>query len=94
MIVSLGDELDFEEKNGDNQGSLQDLAAQICPPVHYSGNLKKVMEEVEQQYIEQIMKECGGRVTEAARRLGIHRTMLYRKLEKGDYREKENGSVD
>ena len=87
-------ELDFEEKNGGNQGSLPDLAAQFCPPAHYSGSLKKVMEEVEQQYIEQIMKECGGRVTEAARRLGIHRTMLYRKLEKGDYREKENGSVD
>jgi len=34
---------------------------------------------VEDEYINQVLMECGGRVGEAAKRLGVHRTMLYRK---------------
>ncbi|WP_243450281.1 sigma 54-interacting transcriptional regulator [Desulfosporosinus sp. Sb-LF] len=47
--------------------------------IAYQGTLKSVMKAVEEKYIHQMLAECGGRVDEAARRLGVHRTMLYRK---------------
>ena len=47
----------------------------------YQGTLKTVMKAVEEKYINQVLEECGGRVDEAARRLGVHRTLLYRKRE-------------
>jgi PAS domain S-box-containing protein len=46
----------------------------------YQGSLKSVVKMIEAQYIDQVLKECGGRLGEAARRLGIHRSMLYRKI--------------
>ena len=44
------------------------------------GTLKEVLKGVEEQYIKQVYKECGGRVGKTAERLGIYRTVLYRKL--------------
>jgi transcriptional regulator with PAS, ATPase and Fis domain len=46
----------------------------------YQGTLKSVRESIENQYIQQVLGECDGRMTEAARRLGMHRTMLYRRV--------------
>lgn len=46
----------------------------------YQGTLKSVIKSVEEEYVNQVLAECGGRIGEAARRLGIHRTMLYRKM--------------
>ncbi|SMC47406.1 sigma-54 interaction domain-containing protein [Sporomusa malonica] len=46
----------------------------------YSGTLKEVIKSVEKQYIYQVLNECGGRMGEAADKLGIYRTVLYRKL--------------
>lgn len=45
----------------------------------HEGTLKNVLRKVEVEYIHQILNECHGKVGEAAQRLGIHRTMLYRK---------------
>ncbi|MEN6348327.1 MAG: sigma 54-interacting transcriptional regulator [Syntrophomonas sp.] len=45
----------------------------------YQGTLKSVLKAVEEEYINQVLTECNGRIGEAAHRLGIHRTMLYRK---------------
>lgn len=50
----------------------------------YSGELKDVLEEVEKQYIEQVIQECQGSINEAAKMLGIHRSVLYRKRKKHD----------
>ncbi len=44
------------------------------------GTLKEVMRDVEERYIYQVLNECGGRIGETADRLGIYRTVLYRKL--------------
>ena len=44
------------------------------------GTLKEVMSAVENQYIRQVLEECGGKVSVAAQKLGIYRTVLYRKL--------------
>ena len=62
--------------------------------MEYHGELKQVLREVEKQYISQVLHECGGRMTEAARKLGIHRTMLYRKIEKSNKSEDNNENVD
>ncbi len=36
----------------------------------------------EREYIEYVLAECGGNISEAARRLGLHRQSLQRKLRK------------
>lgn len=46
----------------------------------HKGSLKSVLKEVEAEYINQVLNECNGKMGEAASRLGIHRTMLYRKI--------------
>ncbi|MDT8899732.1 sigma-54 interaction domain-containing protein [Anaeroselena agilis] len=45
-----------------------------------TGSLKDVTRTVEEKYIDHVLRECGGRIGEAAKRLGIYRTVLYRKL--------------
>ncbi|HAS73798.1 MAG TPA: sigma-54-dependent Fis family transcriptional regulator [Clostridiales bacterium UBA8960] len=47
-----------------------------------SGNLYAVMEQVERNLILGAIKSSGGSKTEAAKRLGIHRTALYKKMAK------------
>ncbi|QDR81160.1 sigma-54 interaction domain-containing protein [Sporomusa termitida] len=44
------------------------------------GSLKQAMHQFEEQYIYSILKACNFRTGEAANRLGICRTVLYRKL--------------
>lgn len=46
----------------------------------YEGTLKNVLQKVESQYIEQVLTQCKGNVSQAARQLGLHRTALHRKL--------------
>jgi two-component system, response regulator RegA len=40
------------------------------------------MDRIEWEHIQRVMVECGGNVSEAARRLGMHRRTLQRKLNK------------
>ncbi len=44
------------------------------------GTLKQVMRTLENRYICQVLHECGGKMGETANKLGIYRTVLYRKL--------------
>jgi len=44
--------------------------------------LKEVINEAEKRYIEAALQACGGEVTRTARLLGIHRSVLYKKLKK------------
>jgi PAS domain S-box-containing protein len=94
VITSPNNELDFEEEAGANTEVSCAGAALINQKPTYRGELKKVVQEVEKQYIDQVLQECGGRISEAARRLGIHRTMLYRKIEKTNNSENLNNGVD
>lgn len=92
VITSAGDELDLEvELAADGQ---LDCLVTSYKKAAYHGPLKDVLQDVESQYIEQVLKACGGRVSEAARRLGIHRTMLYRKLGKQQYCDKNHEDVE
>lgn len=45
-----------------------------------SGPLNAVVKKVEKMYIQYILKKAGGSKSKAAEKLGIHRTILYRKL--------------
>ena len=43
-------------------------------------DLKGFLAEAENQYLMKVLEKCGGKVCDAANKLGIHRTVLYRKL--------------
>lgn len=45
-------------------------------------SLKSFTEAAERWYIEKTLEQCGGAIGETANRLGIHRSVLYRKLHK------------
>jgi len=47
-------------------------------------SLKEAVEEFEADYITRAIDICGGNMTEAARRLGLERSHLYKKLKKHD----------
>lgn len=65
------------------------------PPYDYlrslgqAGKLRDVMKSVEKQYVYQVLHDCGGRIGEAADKLGIYRTVLYRKLKSFEEDDKE-----
>ena len=82
VITSASDILNFEDDFLEE--SKKCLETVECWPEKkaYRGTLKSVIKAVEEEYINQVLAECGGRVGEAAQRLGIHRTMLYRKNKK------------
>ena len=45
-----------------------------------SGDLKDIIQEAEYQYINKVLEDCHGCVIQAAERLGIHRSVIYKKL--------------
>ncbi|MFG0266777.1 MAG: helix-turn-helix domain-containing protein, partial [Rhodopirellula sp. JB055] len=44
------------------------------------GNLNSATREFQIQHIERLIASCGGNMTEAAGKLGLHRSNLYRKM--------------
>lgn len=56
------------------------------PAVPLDRTLQEALQEFESQYIQAVIKKFDGRLSAAAKSLGIHRTTLYRKLQsrKGD----------
>jgi transcriptional regulator of acetoin/glycerol metabolism len=50
-------------------------------PTDGSGS-ELTLEELEKLHIERVVRELGGRVTEAAQRLGIPRSTLYQKIKR------------
>ncbi|AFM41296.1 PAS domain S-box [Desulfosporosinus acidiphilus SJ4] len=82
FITSVGDLLNFQEDFFINSISRSDPPTEKYPPEKnkfYEGTLKEVIKAVEEGYINQVLTECSGRVGEAAKKLGIHRSILYRK---------------
>ncbi len=78
-VVSPGEELMFapvpmavpDESHGAFQGPHEQIEF---------ASLKEFVNYAEDKYIRKIMDECGGSVNQTAQRLGIHRSVLYRKL--------------
>lgn len=76
VITSPGDVLDIVHEEEVPFSKLERRADHLF---HDTG-LKEVMRNIERSYIEKVLQECGGHICEAARRLQIHRTVLYRKI--------------
>ena len=81
FVVSRGDELVFTPVPTASYG---DYFSERPNPLIVTGDmtLREFMDSVESQYIRKVLDECGGVVTEAAKRLGVHRSIVYRKLSK------------
>jgi DNA-binding NtrC family response regulator len=70
-------------------GTLRLTEAPQLPPAIEEGEVAsapgplKTLEEKEAEYIQEVLKACGGNQTEAAKVLGISRTSLWRRISKG-----------
>ncbi len=79
VIVSSGRRLELENLPQPIRASVGVQRLQLEP---------RTLAEVEAEYVEQVLNNCGGNKTEAARVLGISRKNLYEKLAK---RKKDEG---
>ncbi|WP_311240626.1 helix-turn-helix domain-containing protein, partial [Xanthomonas sp. WCS2018Noco2-28] len=61
--------------------ALGDLASPQAPPAAPEMQLPEAVARLEKQMIQDALAHSGGNRAEAARRLGIHRQLLYRKLD-------------
>lgn len=86
VVTSTSDYLNFEEDYSLPNSSSRANNTNCLPETNavYKGTLKSVLRAVEEEYINQVLSECEGRISEAARRLGVHRTVLYRKTKDKD----------
>ena len=72
-VVTDNNSREFAEHESRTSASFSP-GAQISP-------LKQAMRDYELAYITRAIESCGGNITKAAQMLGIHRTMIYKKLE-------------
>lgn len=80
VFTSSGDIINFENDSlvkSKTRSEMLECSPETKRP--YQGTLKSVKKAVEEKYINQVLADCGGCVNEAALRLGIHSSMLYRK---------------
>lgn len=78
LLILGNDEVDDEEvKEIINQIRSKDSGGEV---VDTSVPLKTAKEQFEGRYISQLLRETGGNVSETAKRSGVDRTNLYRKL--------------
>ncbi|MBR2000968.1 MAG: sigma-54-dependent Fis family transcriptional regulator, partial [Firmicutes bacterium] len=81
FVVSPGDELIFTPT------PTAGYAREVLETGAFHGmdvarDLKEFVTLAERWYIDKTLEQCGGRMGEAAEKLGIHRSALYRKLHK------------
>ncbi len=75
-------DLDFLWARGNRLGSLREnsLHRKISSMAEFPGNLAEATRQFQRRLIENVLTETQGNLTEAARKLGLHRSNLYRKL--------------
>jgi len=73
-----------------NASDSQFPACKVLKLLGFKGTLREVMQQAEELYIRYVLDECGGKKGKAAERLGIYRTVLYRKLKA--FEKRKNGS--
>lgn len=82
FVVSPGNELIFTPTPTADYAP-QDTGSQgEFTPIENFSSLKSFVDTAERWFIERTLEECGGGIGETAKRLGIHRSVLYRKLHK------------
>ena len=74
----------YVQKPADVDDIISAFAKADLPPQHAvpAEALPPTLARVEWEHIHRVLSDCGGNVSEAARRLGIHRRSLQRKLQK------------
>jgi DNA-binding NtrC family response regulator len=77
LILGSGDVSDNEIKSALTQSENTELG---CASVDTSLNLKDAKDQFEKAYLSQLLRETGGNVSDTAKRSGVDRTNLYRKL--------------
>lgn len=84
FVVSNGDELEFTPTPmaDINPVILDDKGDYHININSEYSSLKEFMDYAEKMYINKVMKDCNGSVSETAKALGIHRSVLYRKTHK------------
>lgn len=82
FVVSEGEQLVFSPAPQANVNIEGKCDADFFENFSGTGDLRAFSNAAEQWYIEKTLQECGGRVGEAAEKLGIHRSVLYRKMHK------------
>lgn len=83
FVVSEGEQLVFTPAPQANVSSEGKCGGNMFESFVGVGDLRAFSNAAEKWYIEKVLKDCGGRVGEASEKLGIHRSVLYRKLHKG-----------
>lgn len=63
----------------DSQLQIQDIFPEMADQAVSEPSLSRVRTEAEKEEIERVVAECGGRIGEAAKRLGISRTTLWKR---------------
>jgi two-component system response regulator RegA len=75
--------LNFLQKPADADDILAAFERGAAPPLSTSPEYRAPsLARAEWEHISRVLQDCGGNISEAARRLGIHRRTLQRKLEK------------
>lgn len=96
FITSPSDILEFEQgynalslSGSGLGGGTEELEhrASMAAPEANGGSLREAVEGYEKQLILETLDACGGSVSKAAERLRLHKSVLYRKLEK--YRDRD-----
>ncbi|MDG6778939.1 sigma-54 dependent transcriptional regulator [Thiomicrorhabdus sp. zzn3] len=77
LILGNGDVTDEEIRSALTQSEQNETAGL---GVDTSVNLKQAKDQFEKAYLSQLLRETGGNVSETAKRSGVDRTNLYRKL--------------
>ena len=80
-IISRGSVLSAELLQEPGQMPAPEVRAPENEPLQdHSLPLKEAVQEYERNYIRAVLRSCGGNVSMAAKKLGLHRTAIYRKL--------------
>jgi transcriptional regulator with PAS, ATPase and Fis domain len=81
VVTSASDELHADDKFFEHpEESVAGPRRAPAAPI-YNGPLRDVLAGVEEDYIRQAIEQGGGSVAKAAKTLGIHRSVLYKKLQ-------------
>jgi transcriptional regulator with PAS, ATPase and Fis domain len=87
-LTSKSDILDYEDGLINNEIKNEGLKEEKEMKTYFSdtfdksNTLQEVMSEYEEMYIKHILEQCEGNVANASKKMGIHRSVLYRKLKK------------
>jgi two-component system nitrogen regulation response regulator NtrX len=82
LILGRGRSIELEEVEGALSAAARELAEGLyeTPEVSLQLPLREARERFEREYLLRQLEVCGGKVGEVAKRVGLERTHLYRKL--------------